>query len=161
MNEPDSYVKRKEASIIKELDSLHAHAMRSEHQIISFRAWTVAIIIPTLGWVLQAKQSYTEPPRSLALLGVATLASFLCLELRQRAAMTLAIIEINSIKYLFMIEDQQCYEERLRAYVLHPKPLSKSDIIKHMIRSLAFIQVYFWYLFWAGILSIVIRFVWT
>jgi hypothetical protein len=158
MEDSDSHIKRKEALLLKELDSTLSHVARLDHQIGNFRAWSVAVLVPTLGWCVQSKNLQIQT-HSLIYLGAAALIAFYALELRHRAGIWILFEQTDKIKKILNIADQKLYETTLKNHSLQSRPVGKKKIIRLMASSAFLPQVSTWYIFMAFLLAISIKIV--
>jgi hypothetical protein len=148
----DTYHERKEKAVLADLASAFHGYDRLIRQVSLIRAWTVALVVAALGWIISGKSSL---PYLVIYLTTATLFSFLILELRERSSMRFNKSEILEIQKIMMIENQDDYEKAIRIYEfrdLRLAQLTRDKKLGHLVDSVFTPQVIFWYLLWAIIM---------
>jgi hypothetical protein len=148
----DTYHERKEKAVLADLASAFHGYDRLIRQVSLIRAWTIALVVAALGWLISGKPSL---PYLAIYITTATLFSFLILELRERSSMRFNKLEILKIQQIMMIENQEEYEEEIRKYKFRDcrlAELKRFEKLRHLVDSIFTPQVIFWYLLWAIIM---------
>ena len=147
------FIKRKETTVLKELDTAFSGYERLVRQVNLIRAWTVTLMVASVGFLVSGKAISTL---AVALPAFSTLIGFLILELRERSSMSFNKAEVLNIERIFMIENKEKYEQELQNYEyrdLRLNKLDRSEKVKHLVSSVKNVQVIFWYLFWVLVVA--------
>jgi hypothetical protein len=156
VSDKDPYIERKEKALMTDLETAFSGYERLVRQINLVRAWTVALMVAALGWIVSAKAS---APDLVLYPAAAALVAFLILELRERSSMKFNKSEVLKVQNILMIEDQTRYETELRAYKfrdLRLAEISRADKLGHLVDSIFNPQVFVWYGFWVFVLGFAI-----
>ena len=154
-DEKNPYLERKEKAVLVDLETAFSGYERLVRQVNLIRAWTVALMVAALGWLIAAKP---PSPYLVVYPSTAALFAFLVLELRERSSMRFNKTEVLNLQAILMIEDQGEYEKAIRAYRfrdLRLEHLTRAERLGHLVDSTFTPQVVFWYLFWALVLAYV------
>jgi hypothetical protein len=153
VSEKDPYIARKEKALMTDLETAFSGYERLVRQVNLVRAWTVAIMVAALGWIVSREAS---TPHLVLYPASAALFAFLILELRERSSMRFNKSEVLKVQNILMIEDLVKYETELRAYKfrdLRLAELSRADKLGHLVDSAFNPQVFVWYGFWILVLG--------
>jgi hypothetical protein len=95
--------------------------------------------------------------RSVVIIAILALASFLLLELRERSSMSFNKKDVIDIERIFMEKDQARYKALIGAYEFRDLRLSRLSRLRkllHLIKSLKHWTVLLWYSFWLSALIV-------
>jgi hypothetical protein len=149
----DPYIERKEKALLLDLETAFSGYDRLVRQVNLLRAWTVATMVATLGWIVSAKH---PNPHLILYPAGAALFAFAILDLRERSSMKFNKLEVLTVQQILMIEDATQFEKALRDYRfrdLRLSQLSRADKIGHLFESAFTPQVFFWYGFWVSVIG--------
>jgi hypothetical protein len=150
----DAFLERKERAVMADLSTAFSGYERLVRQVNLIRAWTVALMGASMGWIAVGRG---PDPASVGLPAGVALLAFLVLELRERSSMRFNKAEVLALERMLMTDDQAQFEEELRAYEFRDLRLNRLPRLvklRHLVRSVISPQVVFWYGFWVVMLTV-------
>lgn len=152
-DEIKTYSKRKEAAVLKDLETAFSGYQRLVVQVNSIRTWTVTVISASLVLILT---NQSVKPLLIDAIALIAMLAFLILELRERSSMAFNKTEVLKIERILMETDQIKYEKLITEYVfrdLRLVEISRYSKLLHLFGSIRSWNVIIWYGCWLLLLT--------
>jgi hypothetical protein len=152
----DKFFMRKETLVMKDFDTAFSCYDKLVGKVMSIREWTVTVMIALIVFNL----TYADMELINTLITVAIcMGAFLILELRERSSMKFDKAIILEMEQIFMNQDNNDYELKIKEFVFRDIRLCKlgrKAKIMHLIQSCKKPEVIVWYSTWVLIWVVIV-----